>query len=276
MKKSILFFFAVILLGLQVGCNGDDTAPESLREEDKVATIVPGTLSAVPPSISAPTMVATIQPTSSPTASQAPSLRLEDFPNKVLLGEDESYSVYLINSSSGDAPEKTGEVIIYDKGNNLVYPIIGSFTFFGTTIVSNDGKGEYILLSHGSYTSRKAIVIALNDKKQAVNDFCTSRGEFGAYFFWNDYVVFNNCDTFTNRPWGAGEAPSIAAINLKTGLITEIAKSDLTHHFHVQAITGNSLQYLETSVEKEEDWQSQDSQNTVMQTYDLLSLGSGN
>ena len=138
--------------------------------------------------------------------------------------------------------------------------------------MSNDDKGEYILLSQGTYTSRKAIVIALSDKRQAVNDFCTTNGEYGDHLFWNDYVIFNNCDTFQNRPWGAGEAPSIVAINLKTGLATEIAKSDLTHHFHVQAITANSLDYLETSVEGEEDWQNPGKQNTVARAYDLSTL----
>jgi hypothetical protein len=276
MKKSILLLFVAILLDLVVGCSGNDAAPESLRDEDKVATIVAGTLSAFPTATSMLTVVATVQPTSIPTASQTSSLRLEDFPNKVLLGEDESYSVYLINSSSGDTPEKMGEIVIYDKGKSLVYQIIGSFTFFGTTVVSNDGRGQYVLLSHGTYSSRTAIVIALNDKKQAVNDFCTSRGEFGAYFFWNDYVIFNNCDTFKNRPWGAGEAPSIVAIDLQTGLVTEIAKSDLTHHFRLQAITGNSLQYLETSVADEEEWKNPDQHTIVAQNYDLLSLGNDN
>jgi len=273
MKKSILLFSAIILLGLLVGCSSNDTAPESLREEDKVATIVAGTLSAIPTLTPVPAVTVTVQPTVQPTTSSIPNLSFEDFPNKTLLGEDESYSVYLINSDNGDSPEKTGEIIIYDKGKNVVYSIIGSFKFFGTMIVSNDGKGEYILLSHGTYTSHAAIVISLNDKKQAVDEFCVKAGNSGSHFFWNEYIVFNNCDIIQNRPWGAGEAPSVVAINLKTRLVTEIAKSDLTHQFHVQAIVGNNLQYLETSVEKEEDWNVPDSQKTTMQTYDLLSLG---
>ncbi len=253
----MLLLFAIILSSLLAACIGSSTTPEVLRDEDKVATIVAGTLSAIP----------TI-----PTASQAPSLSLEDFPKKVLLGEDENYSVYLINSNNEDAPEKTGEIIIYDKGKNLVYQIIGSLTFRGTTIVSNDGKGEYVLLSYGTYTMRKAIVIALHDKRQAVNEFCMTAGVSGDHVFWNDYIIYNNCDTLSNRPWGAGEAPSIVAINLKTGLVTDIAKSDLTHHFHINALIDNNLQYLETSVEKEEDWQTPDKQITIVQTYDLLSL----
>jgi hypothetical protein len=275
MKKSIQLFCAIILLSFLVSCISTNPTPEPPRIEDKVATIVAGTLSAISTPTLIPTVV-TIQPTDTPTVPPATNLRLEDFPNRVLLGEDANDSAYLINSSSGDAPEKIGEIIIYDKGKNLVYPIIGSFKIFGTTIMSNDGQEEYVLLSHGSYTSRTAIVITLNDKRQAVNDFCTTRGEFGDHFFWNGYVIFNNCDTFRNRPWGVGEAPSITAINLKTGVVTDIAKSDLTHHFNVQAITGDNLQYVETSVEKEEDWQNSDKQNTIVQTYDLLLLGANN
>ena len=172
-------------------------------------------------------MIATIQATSTPTVSQAAALNLEDFTNRVLIGEDNGYSVYLINSSSGDAAEKTGEIIVCDKSKNLVYKIMGSFTFFATTIVSHDPKGEYIFLSDGSYTSRGATVISLNDKRQAVNKFCTTAaGKFGDHFFWNNYLIFNNCDIVKNRPWGVGEAPSVTVINLRTGTETVIAKSD--------------------------------------------------
>lgn len=276
MKKSLLLFFVIILLSLFTACGSNTATPESLSDEDQVATIVAGTLAAFPTSTSLPTAIATIQSTDTPPTSQTPSLSLEDFPNKVLLGEDESYAAYLINSSSGNASEKTGEIIIYDKGENLVHQIIGSFTFFATTKVSNNGNGEYVLLSSGSYTSRKVIVISLNDNKQAVNDFCTKADEFGDHLFWNDFIIFNNCDTFRNRPWGVGEAPSITAINLKTGLVIDIAKSDLTHQFKIKSITNNNLEYLEVSVEKEEDWQNPNNQITTLQNFDLLSLETNN
>ena len=72
-----------------------------------------------------------------------------------------------------------------------------------------------------------------------------------------------------NRPWGAGEASSVTAINLKTGTETVIAKSDLTHQYSVKQIEGNTLQYIETYVENEADWLNQDKQKTAEKTYDL-------
>ena len=259
MKKVTLLFFAIILLSFLAACGGTST-PEPLRDEDRIATSVAATLSVLPTSTS--------EPASVPTASQTPISNLDDFPNRVLLGENDNYAIYLINSSSGDAAEKTGEIIVYDKGKDLVYQIIGSFTFFATTIVSNDGKGEYVFLSDGSYTSRGATVISLNDKKQAVNKFCTK----GQHFFWNDYLIFNNCDILQNRPWGVGEAPSVIAINLKTGTETVIAKSDLTHQYAVKQIEGDTLKYTETYVENETDWQNQDKHNTNERIYDLTLL----
>jgi len=220
-----------------------------------------------------PTAVIATQPTSIPTVSPTTNLSLDDFTNKVLMGEDDSYSVYLINPSSGDILYGTGEIIIFDKSKKLVIKINGSFTLIvGGTIVSDDGKGEYVFLSPGTSTSRRAIVVSLIDKKQAVQEFCTLAGEAGDHFFWNDYIVFNNCDTFNNRPWGAGEAPSITAINLRTGVVTELAKSDLTHQFYIKMIEGNNLQYLETFVDREEDWKNPDNQKTITKTYNLLSL----
>jgi hypothetical protein len=151
----------------------------------------------------------------------------------------------------------------------------GLFTVIieGGTIVFDDGKGKYVLLSIGTYTSRNAVVLSLDDQKQAVNDFCISSGQYGDHFFWNDYIIINNCDTLQNRPWGAGEAPSVTAINLKTGTETVIAKSDLTHQYSVKQIEGNTLQYIENYVENEADWQNQDKQKTEDKTYDLTLLG---
>lgn len=272
MKKFSLLISTILLFGLLISCANNE--PSQTSDTDMIATIVAGTLSAIPTSISTPTVIAVTQTTNTPIVPPTPNLNLDDFLNKVLIGENDSYSVYMINSSSGDAPEKTGEIIIYDKNNNFIYKIIGSYTFFASTLVTNDGKGEYILLSDSSYTSRAATVISLADKKQAVNRFCTTAsGKAGDHLFWNDYVIFNNCDHFQNRPWGVGEAPSITAINLKTGTETAIAKSDLTHQYVVKQIEGNTLHYFETYVANEVDWQNQDKQIINESTYDLTLLG---
>jgi hypothetical protein len=222
---------------------------------------------------STPTAVIAIQPTSIPNVPAATNLSLDNFSNKILMGEDDSYSVYLINQSGGNNLYGIGQIIIYDKSKNLVIQINGTFNLIvGGTIVADDGKGDYVFLSPGTYTSRRAIVVSLIDKKQAVDEFCTSSGEGEDHIFWNDFIIFNNCDTFSNRPWGDGEAPSVAAINLKTGAVTVIAKSDLTHQYFVKMVEGDNLQYLETSTDRAEDWLNLDNQKTIIKTYDLLSL----
>ena len=214
-----------------------------------------------------------VQPTGIPTVPPAPNLTLADFPVKTLMGEDERYAVYLINQTGGNTLYGIGNVILFDKSQNIVLQINGSFNLIvGGTIVSDDGKGEYLFLSPGTSTSRRAIVISLVDKKQAVTEFCTTTTGTGDHLFWNAYIIFNTCDTFPNRPWGSEEAPGITAINLKTGLITVIAKSDLKHQFDIKMVAGNSLQYSEISVVGEQDWLNPDLQITVARTYDLLSL----
>ena len=67
MKKSMLLTFAIILLSLLTACVSNTATPEPLRDEDKVATIVAGTLSAIPTNTSLPTE--TLTPEASPTPS---------------------------------------------------------------------------------------------------------------------------------------------------------------------------------------------------------------
>lgn len=258
MKKISLFTLTVLMLILSA-CGGN-VAPANNGGESEVATIVAGTLAAIP--------------TSAPVVEQTavPSAKLEDFPNKEFIGENERFSVFLINPS-GDPAEKVGQILVYNKGTAAVSEIVGTFRLAGTTIVYNDDKGEYVLLSAGTYTSRTAIVISLADKKQAVNDFCISSGEAGSHFFWDGYVIYNNCDKFSNRPWGAGEAPSIVAVNLKTGALTDIAKSDLLRQFNVKEVAGSALQYVETSVSTEADWQNPTMQKQNILSFDLSTLG---
>ncbi len=265
MAKLSFSFAALFLLSLLVSCASKAPMPSPVSDSDSVATIVAGTLSAMQPATPAPAPTQTPVPvTATPPAS---NLSLDDFPNKELLGEDDHYSIYLVNPTSEEP--KTGEIIVYDKHSNLAAKMNGTFKIFGTAIVSDDGRGSYILLSTGTYTLRNAIVLSLAEQKQAVDNFCISTETL----FWNDFMIISNCDTLQNRPWGAGEAPSVSAINLKTGKETVVAKSDLTHQYSVKQIEGNTLHYIETYVENEADWNSQDKQKTDDKTYDLTELG---
>ena len=219
--------------------------------------------------------------TSSPTivaAISMPNMTLDDFQDKIFVGEDDNYSVYLINRTGGTDAAPTGELLVFSKSTNQVIKMSGLFTVIieGGTIVFDDGMGKYVLLSIGTYTSRDGVVLSLDDQKQAVNRFCMSSGQYYPnedHLFWNDYIIINNCDTFSNRPWGMGEALSVTTINLITGTETVIAKSDLTHQYSVKQVEGNTLRYGETYVENGADWQHQDKQKTDDKTYDLTLLG---
>jgi hypothetical protein len=276
MKKYIIFVVPCLLC-LLISCGGNDlTMPVSPHTNDHLSTIVAATLTA----ISSEPRIAETTPTQLPTAAlftptSAPKLSLDDFQNKEFVGENDIYSIYLINRTGGTDAAPTGELLVFNKSTNQVIKMSGLFTVIigGGTSVFDDGNGKYVLLSIGTYTSGRAVVLSLDDQKQAVNEFCITTEQYGDHLFWNDYIIINNCDTFKNRPWGMGEAPSITAINLITGTETVIAKSDLTHQYSVKQIDGNTLRYVETYVENEADWQNQDKQKTDDKTYDLTLLG---
>jgi len=81
-----------------------------------------------------------------------PKIALEDFQNREFVGEDITYSVYQVNRSGGVDAAPTGELLVYNKRTNQVIKMNGLFTVIigGGTIVYDDGKGEYILLSIGT------------------------------------------------------------------------------------------------------------------------------
>ena len=259
MKNSIITLLPSLALALILAACAPGNPATNPQAEDQVATVVASTLAVM--SAQAPTVEAL-----------PPSAKLEDFPNKAFIGENDRFSVFVLDPTDPNSPEQIGQIIIYNNGTQTVYEIVGTFRVLTSTPIFNDDLGEYVLLSVGTYTSRTAIVISLSDKKQAVNDFCTSSGAAGSQVFWNDYVIYNNCDTFSNRPWGAGEAPSVMAVNLKTGVTTEIAKSDALRQFTIKRVTGNTLQYEETSVASEADWSNPNNQVKTDKTYDLSTL----
>lgn len=265
------------LLCLLISCGGNDlTAPTSANPDFHLSTIVAATLTA----ISSEPRLAETTPTQLPTGAlltpiSEPKSSLDDFQDREFVGENGGYYVYLIHRTGGTDAAPTGELLVFNKSTNQVIKMSGLFRVIveGGTIVFDDGKGKYVLLSIGTYTSRNAVVLSLDDRKQAVNDFCMSSGQYGDHLFWNDYIIINSCDTLQNRPWGVGEAASITAIDLKTGTEKVIAKSDLTHQYSVKQIEGNTLNYIETYVENEADWNKQDKQMTDGETYDLTLLG---
>jgi dihydroxyacetone kinase DhaKLM complex PTS-EIIA-like component DhaM len=120
------------------------------------------------------------------------NLKLEDFTNREFVGEDDNYSVYLINSNIDNENVKTGEIFVYIKSSYQIIQINGSFTvIMEGTIVYDDGIGEYIFLSIGSSPVRRAIVISLKDKKQAIQELCITSGYTEGLIFWKKNIVIN-------------------------------------------------------------------------------------
>jgi hypothetical protein len=208
------------------------------------------------------------------TQSLTPIISINDYQNRVLVGENDAYSIYLINRSGGTDAAPTGELLVNKKNNNQVIKMNGQFTVIvsGGTIIFDDGMDKYILLSIGTYTSRKGIVLSIDSENQAGNDICMTSGPNGDHLFWNDTIIFNNCDTFPNRPWGMGEAPSIVGMELITGRESTIVKSDLKHHYQVKQIEGNNLRYFEIFVEHDDEWSNSEKQKSEERLYNLLLL----
>lgn len=273
-----MFIVTLCLMFFMVSCGGfDRTTSFSTNNSDGLSTIVSATLTAIssgsPPAESS---LDQLPNNTEFTPTSASKLSLDDFQNKKFVGENDVYSIYMINNNNGTDSASTEELLVQNKDTGLVIKMNGLFSMIngGSTIVYDDGNGKYVLLSIGTYSTRNGIVLSLDNQRQVVNDFCMSSGRYGDHIFWNDYIFINNCDNFNNRPWGRGEASSVIAISLKTGSETIIAKSDLTHQYSIRIVEGNTIRYTETYVENEADWQYQDKQRTDDKAYDLTLLGS--
>jgi hypothetical protein len=198
------------------------------------------------------------------------NIELQDFTNKEFVGEDDNYSIYLVNSNNDNENVKTGEIIVYIKSSNQIIKINGSFTvIMKGTIVYDDGTGEYIFLSIGSSPVRRAIVISLKDKKQAIQELCITSGYTEGLIFWKKNIVINTCDTNKNRPWESNIASSIEFINLENGKKTNIVKSDEKKQYQINAVEGNYLIYIEEFVYTEEDWANVDMHQVEEKSIDI-------
>lgn len=186
-----------------------------------------------------------------------------------LVAENDSYQVYLVNQKDLQASQT---LTVYDKNSKKKLPTNILYTKSGTPVLFNDTNGRYVLLSTGVYTTgainpRVAMVISLADSARTVNDFCHA----GNPFFWNDYVIYDGCDRYTNRPWGNGEAPSILARNLKTDKEQTLFQSTSTSQYRVVRVNATTLEGEEYYVGGELDWRKAQP-NKRRATYNLLRL----
>jgi len=215
-----------------------------------------------------PTLVPTEEPTPTIELSAVQEVKLEDYQDRQLLAENDNYSAYLVNVVTQETTERSGDLVIYDKQEEKAFKAKGQFSFFGDTQLTTDASGNYLYLSSGTDVSSGITLISLAEKNRVALRFCS----YGQISFWNDYLVHQNCDTFSNRPWGAGEAPSIEAINLKTGQKKILFQADLLSHYRITEIKDNTLTYEKVFVDKEADWQNTELQKTESATFDMQTL----
>jgi len=118
-------------------------------------------------------------------------------------------------------------------------------------IVINDEKGEYIVLSVGTYTSRGAVVISLVTKNQVVEDFCYTP----TLKFWKNFIIYADC-------YAPEESHSgIAAVDLKTEEVQTIFEASLLKRYYIEEIKDSTLTVKEV-----------ESQKTRILTYNLEEL----
>lgn len=222
-------------------------------------------------SVTLPVTVITPKLTQAPliaTPSPAPEINanLDTYTDKELLGENQTYSVYAINQKqSKPLIDTKGELVVYDKNKKIAIRISGLFyTSLGATLVFNDDKEKYILLSNGTGIERDTVAISLSEKKQTINDFCS----MGNILFWEDHIIYRTCGTYVYRE---GEG-NVTIVNLLSGQIKVLLKADNLHDFTPRKIEKNTLFYEESSVKKETDWDIPGVEKTVAKTFILSAL----
>lgn len=195
---------------------------------------------------------------------------LESLSNKELLDEDGIFAVYLINPRE-QGIEKVGKIIVVNKEKKEEIQIEGEFSIFGSASIYSDSKREYLAISYGTYVMRETVLISLVEKKQKGDKFCITSDAY----FWGNFLIYGNCDTQKNRPWGGGEAPSVVALNLSTGERKTLFQSGPRVHYWIQKIEDNTLYVLEESVKNEKDWMSEAVEDLIKRetkTYNLSEL----
>ena len=213
-----------------------------------------------------PTDEATLS--ASPTSTTTPIITNQELlqaQSRFFLDESEGLKVYLINFKTVDN-QKTGQLVILD-GSNQLHKTTGTYSFTGNALVSK--QGNYLSLSSGVDTKRTETLISLNNYQPSLSGFCL----IGQPIIWNDnFIIYNSCDIFANRPWSGNIAPSIDAKNIKTGFTQVLFRSTTLQHFGIKSVSGNILNYYRTYVENSADWNNQSKIHTITATYDLSKL----
>src|SRR3989344_4260855 len=102
-----------------------------------------------------------------PTPTPSPSA------NKVIIGQNENYAVYLIDPTTSDSITQSDQVEVIDKTDDTSIKISGLIKISDSAVISDNGNGQYLAISTGTTdSSRTAIIISLIDKTLINKEFC--------------------------------------------------------------------------------------------------------
>jgi len=143
-----------------------------------------------------------------------------------------------VDEEQGVSSITSGEYT-FNSGNGNVPPVILYYPEY-----------DYVITESGTYNARSSKLFNVRNAEQLLPNFIS----YGNYFFWQDFVIHSIADQFDNRPWGAGEAYGIEAININTGRKFTLLRADLYNQFSIKKIEDADLIYLRTAVNRDIDW----------------------
>jgi hypothetical protein len=187
----------------------------------------------------------------------------DDYSDKIELGQNGNYIVWLINPEVGGA-EKKGQFLIELKNSSTAnngVKIDEEVSIFGTSGISGDFDNKYIIVSSGTSPASGAYAINV-DRADIINEF----GISSKIYYYDNSIYYNNCDEEINRGIAGPSAPSVETLNMLNGNIQVMYQSDELKHYGVTGLSGNSLEIRKTYVESGDDWRDQ----SKIQTEDFV------
>lgn len=160
--------------------------------------------------------------------------------NSELLGESNSYVVYLVNPRPLEfAGERSGQLQIFKKPSITPIIITKQVNIYGGVRLTNDSFGKYLALSSGFSPTRNIIIVDLLNSQIIGSMFCAG----DPILFWQDVAYFGNCDYLNKNTIFDGPLSSISELNLKTNTTKIIFKSNLQTSYKIKKIQDSKLYY---------------------------------
>jgi hypothetical protein len=133
-------------------------------------------------------------------------------------------------------------------------------------------SGNNIYQARSQFIPKNAIVysVKLNKIDQRINgNFCLTESPI----FWKNFIIYESCDTFSNRPWTNQVSPGIVALNITSGSQKYLFESSKKSQFQIVKIQNDNLFVKESAVIQDGDWSVSSMNPTETEkTYKLYTL----